>query len=180
MSLKASKLILTALLALFLALPLAACGGGSGVSVESEEPAQETEQATTGDQAATDQEAAPEEQAADAKYAVTIDGAQLTTDYDGKPAAIVTYTFTNNSDEEESFATACSADVYQNGVECQMAMGVEGDYDSGTYMQKVQPGATNQVQLAYQLQDTSPIDVKVEELFNFEDVVLAEKTINLE
>lgn len=177
MSLKAPKLVLSALLALFLTLPLAACGS-SGASVESEEPAQETEQATTDDQATTDGEAAPEEAPADSEYVVTIDGAQLTTDYEGKPAAVVTYTFTNNSDEEEAFATACSADVYQNGVECQLAIGA--DYDSGTSMQKVQPGATTQVQLAYQLQDTSPIDVKVEELFSFDDVVLAQKTFNLE
>lgn len=176
---KAPRLVLAALFALFLALPLAACGS-SGASVESDEPAQEAEQATTDDQATTDESASSEEAPADSEYAVTIDGAQLTTDYDGKPAAIVTYTFTNNSDEEEAFGTACSADVYQNGVECQLAMGVDADYESGSSMQKLQPGATSQVQLAYELQDTSPIDVKVEEAFTFDDVVLAEKTIDLQ
>ncbi len=123
----------------------------------------------------------PEEQSApvaDSPYAVTIDNARVTTDYDGNPAVVITYSFTNNSNETQSFATACNETVYQNGVECSMGFGT--DYDSSGYMQKVKPGATTSCELLYNLQDTTtPIDVEVEEFLSFGDELLAQKSFTL-
>ncbi len=161
--------------------PLYGCGSSasSGNSSQDEqasiaEPAQTTDQAENTDE--SEGQPAP---ATDSPYVVSIDNARVTTDYDGNPAVVITYTFTNNSDETQSFATACNETVYQNGVECSMGFGT--DYESGGYMQKVKPGATSSCELLYNLQDTtSPVDVEVGELFSFGDELLAQKTFTLQ
>lgn len=52
------------------------------------------------------------------------------TDYEGAPAAIVDFTFTNNSEEDTSFAVACSQKVFQNGVQFENALVSTGWGDS--------------------------------------------------
>lgn len=163
-----------------LAMPLCGCGSSKSSSTPSQdEQASATESSQTVDQAENANES--EEQpapVANSPYVVSIDSARVTTDYDGNPAVVITYTFTNNSDETESFATACSETVYQNGVECSMGFGT--DYNSDGYMQKVKPGATTTCELLYNLQDTTtPIDVEVEEFMSFGDELLAQKTFTL-
>ena len=55
---------------------------------------------------AAEPQAAEQSEATQAAYGVTIDGCRVTEDYQGNPAAVVTYTFTNNSDEATSPAVA--------------------------------------------------------------------------
>ncbi len=95
----------------------------------------------------------------DAKYLVTIDGCTPTTDYDGNQAVIITFTFTNNSDEAESFASATIVNVYQDGVEQDTAFVT--DIDTSNYLNKVKPGATATIQLAYKAPSMSDIEVEV-------------------
>lgn len=114
---------------------------------------------------------------ADADYAVTIDACASTSGYDGSPAIIVDYSFTNNSEESKSFATACHAKAFQNGVELESAI-VADDLGNG-YMAEIKPGATTVVRLAYALTDQSEVTVEVEELFSFSDELLAEKVFTI-
>lgn len=107
-------------------------------------------------------------------YAVTIDNCTMTSDYEGAPAIIVDYTFTNNSDKETSFAVACTAKAFQNGAELETAV-VSEDLGNG-YMAEVKPGATTQARIAYKLTDQSEVSVEVEELFSLEEVKIAEKS----
>lgn len=107
-------------------------------------------------------------------FAVTIDGSTLTTDYEGNPAMIVDYTFTNNSEEATSFFAACDVKAFQNGVQLEIAA-VMDDLGNG-YMAEIKPGATTQARLAYALTDSSDVSVEVSELFSFDDVMLAEAT----
>ena len=146
-------------------LTLTACGGES----EAEPEAVAEEQA---------QEAEPAEQAPASDYAVTIDGATVTTDYDGNPAVIVDYTFTNNSDEATSFSAACYAKVFQNGVQLEPAIVTSEDLGNGS-IAEIKPGATTQVRSAYTLTDQSDISVEVEELFSLDDTMLAEATFSV-
>ena len=125
------------------------------------EPAQETEQT----------------QAASSKYAVTIDGARLGEDYAGNPVVIVTFTFTNNSDDKANFTFACNADAYQNGVELDTA--IVTDIESNG-LNDIKPGASIQTELAYELNDMSDIEVEVTELLSFSDDLLAYKTFTLQ
>ena len=145
-------------------LALTACGGdGSedGAEATSEEQAQEAE---------------PEE-AVQSDYAVTIDGSTMTTDYEGNPAMIVDFTFTNNSDEATSFAVACSQKAFQNGVELEMAITTD-DLGNG-YWAEIKPGASTQARLAYSLTDDSDVTIEVEELFSLDDTMLAEATFSV-
>lgn len=147
-------------------LTLTACGGGASEPQADAETAPE-EQA---------QEAEPEE-APQSKYAVTIDGSTVTTDYEGNPAMIVDFTFTNNSDEATSFAVACSQKAFQNGVQLETAI-VMDDLGNG-YMAEIKPGATTQARLAFSLTDESDVTVEVSELFSLDDTILAESTFSV-
>lgn len=153
-----------------LALSLGACGSSNSASSGS------TDQGTDAAQAET----ADAEPAADAKYAVTIDNAKLIKDYEDKDAVRVTYTFTNNSDEAEMFSSAVNPTVYQDGVELSMAIGKDSSDNVGNNANKVKPGGTITVDLDYELSNTtSPVEVEVTELFDFNQTVIAEKTFNL-
>ena len=116
-------------------------------------------------------------EATQAAYGVTIDGCRVTEDYQGNPAVVVTYTFTNNSDEATSFMVALYPKVFQNGVELGTAIG--SDWDSEKYSSDVKPGSSTTVEMGYALEDMSDITVEVEELLSFSDAVLAEQTFSL-
>lgn len=157
---RAAVLAMGAVLACAAPLALSGCGGDAASGSSAADPAAEAEE-----------QQAPEVQS---DYAVTIDGSTLTTDYEGAPAIIVDYTFTNNSDEDTSFAVACSAQAFQNGVQLETAILTE-DLGNG-YLAEIKPGASTQARLAYSLTDQSEVSVEVEELFALDDVVLAEAT----
>lgn len=136
-------------------------------------------QETAGESASTASEPQAAEQSAtdEASYGVTIDGCRVTEDYEGNPAAVVTYTFTNNSDEATSFMVALYPKVFQNGVELSTAIGT--DWDSEKYSSDVKPGSSTTVEIGYALEDMSDITVEVGELLSFDDAVLAEQTFSL-
>ena len=134
--------------------------------------------ATAQGAAVEDSGSATEPQAAEqSACGVTIDGCRVTEDYQGNPAAVVTYTFTNNSDEATSFMVALYPKVFQNGVELGTAIG--SDWDSEKYSSDVKPGSSTTVEMGYALEDMSDITVEVEELLSFSDAVLAEQTFSL-
>lgn len=130
--------------------------------------------APAAEQPAEEQAEQPAEEQAPSKYAVTIDGSTVTTDYEGKPAIIVDYTFTNNSDDATSFAVACSQKAFQNGV--QLANAVVMDDLGNGYLAEIKPGATTSARMAYSLTDESDVTVEVTELISFDDTILAEAT----
>lgn len=130
-----------------------------------------------GDAGSATAQATTQEEEVKSDYAVTIDTCTVTTDYEGSPAIVVDYTFTNNSDEDASFAVACIAKAFQNGAELETAV-VNEDLGNG-YMAELKPGATTQARIAYKLADQSEVSVEVEELFSLEEVKLAEKTFSV-
>ena len=140
-----------------------------GVSAASDGSSESTPVAEQG--ASQDARAQAEQEAA-SDYAVTIDDCRMTEDYEGNPAAVVTFTFTNNSEETTSPAVALHAQVFQNGTELEMAITTDNE-DAGKYMNDVKPGSSITYGLAYELEDTSDITVEVQELAAFNDVLLA-------
>lgn len=130
-----------------------------------------------GDAAASEPQAAEQSEPTEAAYGVTIDGCRVTEDYEGNPAAVITYTFTNNSDEATSFMVALYPKVFQNGVELDTAIG--SDWDSNKYTSDVKPGSSTTVEIGYALEDMSDVTVEVEELLSFSDTILAEQTFSL-
>jgi hypothetical protein len=166
-------------------------GGGSNdkPSKTSEPAAQEQSEETSGsDEKASaesddKEEAQAEEPAEEAdegpsiatnsKYAVTINGYELTEDYDGAPAIAISYTFTNVSDDNPtSMDLATNITVYQDGLECERAYFASDDGDNSS--SKVKAGKSIDVTLAYKLVDTtSDVEVEVGQLFSWNDDLLA-------
>jgi hypothetical protein len=95
------------------------------------------------------------------RYGVTIDSCEFSTDYEGNKAAVVTYTFTNNSDDATSFTVAVLDKAFQNGVELESAYGT--NWDSSNSLKDIKPGASIQVQAAFVLDDASDITIEVED-----------------
>lgn len=158
-------------------------------STTAEQPAPAEQAATTPADAADandaapaaeqDDAATPDAQQTEATYVVTIDEAAMGTDYQGEKAAVITYTFTNNSDKACNFMTTIGAKAFQDGVQLEGAIGVDG-VDSQDLMKDIKPGKSITVQQAYVLADTkNPVEVEVTELFDFSDELIAQKTFNL-
>ena len=150
--------------------------GGAAASSEGGDGAQ-APGASAQQQADGQSETAPAQEEEPAAYGVTIDGCRVAEDYEGKPAAVVSYTFTNNSDDAVSFAVALNPQVFQNGVQLNTAIGT--DWDSEKYLSDVKPGASTTVEIGYELEDESDITVEVTELISFDDTVLAEQTFSV-
>lgn len=120
-----------------------------------------------------------EETTADSDFTVTVDDCTVTEDYEGNPAIVVTYTWTNNSDDTAAFYTTFTVDAYQNGVELDSAYFLANDdeFDLNASSNKIKSGATQTVQVAYKLSDeTTDVEIEVTEWLSFDDTVLAEAT----
>ncbi|MDE8702620.1 DUF5067 domain-containing protein [Adlercreutzia equolifaciens] len=155
--------------------------GSSSTTAEQPATAPAEEGAASGAAAEGAQEdtAAADAQQTEATYVVTIDEAAMGTDYQGEKAAVITYTFTNNSDKACNFMTTIGAKAFQDGVQLEGAIGVDG-VDSQDLMKDIKPGKSITVQQAYVLADTkNPVEVEVTELFDFSDELIAQKTFNL-
>ena len=103
-------------------------------------------------------------------YAVEIKSAAVTQDYDGNPAVILTYAWTNNSSETTSPMFSVSTAVFQDGIAMDRAFLYDDPaYDGGMYSTDVRPGTTVEVQEAFELSNTaSPIEVEITEAFGWE------------
>lgn len=108
-------------------------------------------------------------------YQVSIEEITLSETYDGEPCAIITYSFTNNSDETTSFLVAIDDKAYQNGI--QLSTGTVSGLDSFlTSAKDVKPGGTLIMQQAYILDDQSDITIECTERWAHDGVILAEAT----
>lgn len=115
-------------------------------------------------------------------YSVTIDSCRLAKDYEGKPVVIVKYTFKNVSgDEATAFFTTFNDNVYQNGVGLNEAyvLASSANYSADNQTKEIKKGASLEVEVAYELNDTTTdIEVEVEELFSFDDTKIT-KTFSI-
>jgi hypothetical protein len=187
------KKILALALCLVMVVSLAACSGSdkgaapAGEDKVTDSPSPSEAAAETPDASETPEESRepaeseePSEAPADdagavasgslGDYEVSIISAEQTEDMDGNPAIYITYEWTNNSDTEVSFLVALSSFVYQNGIECEVAILDDNIAEINDVWTNIQPGTTITVAEAYVLQDTeNPIDVEVEEFLTLED-----------
>lgn len=152
-----------------LAFALVACGG------DNKDTANDTQTKT---EAKTEAKNVMQDSGTVGNFTVAIKSAKLSKSYEGDDAVTVTYDFTNNGDEAQSFDVVIDDTVYQNGVELEFAV-ISGSTESNS-MKKIQKGASLEVEKSYKLQDkTSPINVEVKELFTFSDQKIT-KTLELQ
>lgn len=164
---KKTSLILAVLLVLSFSVFALASGDSSG---------------ETADQGST---AASSESSVDntaiGNYSVVIDSCRLAKGYDSD-VIIVKYIFTNvSSDEPVSFTFAFDATAYQNGVSLNEEWFVDegADYDSGNQSKEIKKGASLEVEVAYELNDTvTDVEVEIKELFSFSDKTIT-KTFSI-
>lgn len=127
----------------------------------------------TTDNEETETDAAAEDNSSLGDYSVVIDSCRLAKDYEGKDVVIVKYIFGNVSDDDEgsaSFYLAIEDKVYQNGVGLNEAYVLDeySNYNSDNQTKEVKKGYTLDVEVAYELNDTtSEIEVEVAELYSF-------------
>ena len=156
------KRLLALILALCLCFALAACGG----TPESEAPATDAPgtEAPVTEAPETEQPEAPSAAATLEEYDVEIKSAALGEDYEGNPAIMITFSWTNNSEETVMPMVAVVTRAFQGGVGLDSAIIIGNDnYDGDAYSTEVRPGTTIVVQVAYALRDeTSPVEFVIE------------------
>lgn len=109
-------------------------------------------------------------------YYVKILDYALVSDYEGNPAIIVNYEFTNNSEDDTMPMVAVTMKAFQDGVELSDAFIADSSiYDAEPLMKEIKPGATIACQEAYELtSETSDVEINVEEAFSFDDAELVQ------
>lgn len=115
------------------------------------------------------------------EYKVEIDSCRLAEDYEGEDVVIVKYIFTNNSENPTAFWTAFDDNVFQNGVGLNESYVVDesANYSSDNQTKEIKKGASIEVEVAYELNDTATdVEVEVEELISFNDDVVT-KTFSI-
>ena len=167
------KRTLTLLLAVAVLLSFAVFALGSS---------SETEPADQGNAAADKDNAAADDTTSLGQYSVEIKSCRMAKDYEGDPVVIVLYGFTNVSSEESGSFMFCFDDVvYQNGVGLNECLFVDksANYSADNQTKEIKKGATLDVEVAYELNDTTTdIEVEVKELFSFDDKTLT-KTFSI-
>lgn len=108
-------------------------------------------------------------------YAISFTGCTTAKDYEGKDVIIVSYDFTNNSDEATSAALALYVKAFQNGIELENGIVIDDidGYNSDNYMKDIKPGVTLNVQEAFVLSDTSSVEFEASEFISFSDDVVS-------
>lgn len=107
-------------------------------------------------------------------FDVQIHDYTIADDYAGDSAIIISYTFTNNSDENASASVNLICSAYQNGVELESAYLTDDSiHSAGDSLKDVQPGASMEITEAFKLtSDTAPVEFEVSEAFAFSDDML--------
>lgn len=101
-------------------------------------------------------------------YGCVVKGATLCKDWTDKDAVLITYEFTNNSDNPISFDVALDARAYQEGIGLETAI---LDSDETDWLDvDIKSGVTKEVKKAYVLRDTStPVEIEVSEFISLND-----------
>ena len=102
-------------------------------------------------------------------YNIVIDSCRLAKDYQNKDIVIVKFKFTNNDDDNASFAWTFNYNAFQNGVGLNKSYIVDSsaNYSSDDIYKEIKKGVSLYVEVAYELNDsTSDIEVEVSELIS--------------
>jgi hypothetical protein len=107
-------------------------------------------------------------------YSAEIKESVLTKDYKGKPAIVITYSFTNNGEDAKSAMVALNGIAYQNGVQLESAVIADSTFKNiENSMKDVKTGGTLDIQASYLLSsETAPVEFELKEFISFSDDML--------
>ena len=112
-------------------------------------------------------------------YVCTVKKAEICKNWEGKDSVKITYEFTNNASDAQSFDIALTDNVYQDGVGLESTFISSDDDDWGIDV-KIKPGVTKEVSKVYVLRDTTTdLEVEIGELISFDDTKVT-TTVKLE
>lgn len=152
---------LALLLGVVMAFGLTACGGSSVPAEDSTEESEQVEQ--------IEEESAglPSEGDVGA-YHVALTGCAFNTDYDGNNIIVVTYDFTNNSEETMSPLVGVYIQAFQNGIELEHGFVMDTAVcDVGIEQKEIKPGATlTGCQTCFVLTSESPVEIEVSDIIS--------------
>lgn len=103
-------------------------------------------------------------------YTITIHSFHISNDYEGNPALVFTYDWTNNSDETEAPFMTFMKKGFQNGIETTDDSFMVDGVDLGMGQKDVKPGGTiTGAQGVVGIDDMNlPLEFEIEELFSFD------------
>ena len=159
---KKSKILVAVLLCLLFILFAVASGDDSSTTVDQGSASVETtiaeNDSTIGD------------------YSLEILDTRMAKDYEGKDVIIVKYKFTNNNnDTPTAFYTAFEDTVFQNDIGLNEAYVLEdaANYSADNQTKEIKKGASLEIEVAYELNDTtSDVVVEVSELFSLDEKII--------
>ena len=162
------------LFAMALVLSLAACGGEPSETDASSQP-QSSQGESSGDAEKPAQTEAEPPAAAGVgdlgNFHVEVKGAVLTKNHDGAPVIVITYAWTNNSEDTTSAMAAMYEKAFQDGVQLESEYLYDNpNYSSDNASKEVRPGTTLDIQHAFLMtSETSLVEFELSEAFSWSD-----------
>lgn len=157
---KKKKLIILGVIAVVIVLIAVVIGGGSSDDAAS---------SSSGDTktSSVSAEKSKDVEGKIGNYICKVKSATVCKDWEGKEAVKITYEFTNNASEAESFDIALTDNLYQDGIGLESTwLSSDDDVDWGIDV-KIKPGTTKEVSKLYKLRDKkTPIDVEISEFIS--------------
>lgn len=102
-------------------------------------------------------------------YGIEIHDFELSNDYSGAPAIIISYSFTNNGEDAASGMVSLLDCAYQNGIQLETAI-ISGQSISEDQMKEIKTGASIELKAAFVLSsETAPVEFEMSEAFSFSD-----------
>lgn len=162
--------VLALILAMFAVLSLAACGGDSNSKKKDSSSGDSGKTAQSDNSGETEKKESKKSSkmvgSGDLEeFHVEIKGASIVEDYEGKPAIVITYAWTNNSEETTSAMVALYGKAFQDGVQMDTAIVIADGFAIGESMTDIRPGTTIDVSSAYSLtSETSTVEFELSKL----------------
>lgn len=101
-------------------------------------------------------------------YGCVVKSAKLTKNWEGADTVLITYEFTNNSNNPTSFDVALMDHIYQDGIGLETTF--LDDEETDFLDVEIKPGASKDVKKAYKLRDTSTdLEIEIEEFLSYND-----------
>ena len=149
----------------------------SSSSDEKSQAEQKDSYSETKDQGNDQAESAEEKTSSTKLHTVSVEikSCRIAEDYEGSPVAIVTYVFTNNRSEAQSFWLTVKDSAFQDGVGLNDALFLakSANYDDESYLKEVKKGASIEVERAYKLNDTTTdLEIEVKENTFLDDTTI--------
>ncbi len=158
---KKRLIILGVILVVFIIIVILSSGG------KSNEASSDSNSSTTSSVSA---EKSKNKDGAIGDFKCVVKKAEITKDWDGKDAVIITYDFTNNANDSYSFDGALEEKIFQDGIELEIATITDDDEAKWFDTAEIKPGVTKEVKKAYLLRNKkSDLEIEISELFSFSD-----------